>query len=250
MSSIVNRYRIWCETEQTYVYTWATETPDKCPNNHEHTIANLVVAVESRDINTVYIDQLFVGAFQATTVCIDVPEMTPGDVYIQDVSWPCDVFIWKTQFISTTENTGDDLTIVISPDTPIGVITSPTVIGNKTLNVNSTVFNEAVSNGCEVKLTSGGVTENLGRIINMNSTTSTIMVEFAPTQVFNAGSVITFGIFQVKDYHLYHPGKEITFGDKGVAKKNLPANTITRCYYKNNNGLAKKLYLEVELYYA
>jgi len=32
-------FRIWCETEQTYVYTsWTTTEPTECPNDSEHSI--------------------------------------------------------------------------------------------------------------------------------------------------------------------------------------------------------------------
>ena len=36
--SVVNKYRLWCETENAYVYDWAEEEPTTCPNNTSHTI--------------------------------------------------------------------------------------------------------------------------------------------------------------------------------------------------------------------
>ena len=40
-------FRIWCETEQAYVYTstWATEEPTECPNDAEHTINTDSIAI-------------------------------------------------------------------------------------------------------------------------------------------------------------------------------------------------------------
>jgi hypothetical protein len=32
------KYRIWCETEQAYVYEWADTVPTECPNDAGHTI--------------------------------------------------------------------------------------------------------------------------------------------------------------------------------------------------------------------
>lgn len=34
----VYNYRIWCVTEQAYVYVWSTTEPTTCPNNNGHTI--------------------------------------------------------------------------------------------------------------------------------------------------------------------------------------------------------------------
>jgi len=32
------KYRLWCETEEAYVYEWSETIPTKCPNNTAHTI--------------------------------------------------------------------------------------------------------------------------------------------------------------------------------------------------------------------
>lgn len=34
----VNKYRIFCTTENSYVYTWGTAPPTTCPNNNTHTV--------------------------------------------------------------------------------------------------------------------------------------------------------------------------------------------------------------------
>jgi hypothetical protein len=44
MSSIINKYRIYCITENTYRYTWGTTPPTTCPINVAH-------AVNSNSIN-------------------------------------------------------------------------------------------------------------------------------------------------------------------------------------------------------
>jgi hypothetical protein len=49
--SAVNRYRVFCETEQINVYTWDTLTPTVCRNNNTHTInTGSIVIVDN--INT------------------------------------------------------------------------------------------------------------------------------------------------------------------------------------------------------
>ena len=41
----VNHYRIWCNTESTWVYVWGTEAPTVCPNNNTHTIDTNSIAI-------------------------------------------------------------------------------------------------------------------------------------------------------------------------------------------------------------
>lgn len=49
--SSVHRYRVFCETEQSNVYTWDTIPPTVCPNNNTHTInVNSIVIVDN--VNT------------------------------------------------------------------------------------------------------------------------------------------------------------------------------------------------------
>ena len=43
----VNKYRLWCETEQAYVYTWGEEEPTLCPNNSAHTIDSSKTAIDA-----------------------------------------------------------------------------------------------------------------------------------------------------------------------------------------------------------
>ena len=47
---MIYKYRIYCETEQTYVYTWAETEPTTCPNNPAHTInTDTIVIVDEAD---------------------------------------------------------------------------------------------------------------------------------------------------------------------------------------------------------
>lgn len=43
--TILNNYRIYCQTEATYVYTWSLIEPIVCPNNLLHTINSLLTTI-------------------------------------------------------------------------------------------------------------------------------------------------------------------------------------------------------------
>ena len=50
------QYRIWCNTESAWVFTWSNDTPTECPNNAGHSIdtdsITIVDSVYSRYIVT------------------------------------------------------------------------------------------------------------------------------------------------------------------------------------------------------
>ena len=45
MAKKVFKYRVYCETESIYVYTWGDSTPTTCPNNNGHTITTSTVSI-------------------------------------------------------------------------------------------------------------------------------------------------------------------------------------------------------------
>ena len=50
--STVNKYRIYCQTEDDYIYSWSQVEPTKCPNDKNHTIdLNKVVKIGSKNDN-------------------------------------------------------------------------------------------------------------------------------------------------------------------------------------------------------
>lgn len=42
------KYRVWCETESTWVETWDTVEPTTCPNNVDHTITSIKTTVTQK----------------------------------------------------------------------------------------------------------------------------------------------------------------------------------------------------------
>ncbi len=57
MAKTLHRYRIWCETENAYVYEWAETQPSDCPNNNTHTItSNLTSIVDTVSDSVAYGD--------------------------------------------------------------------------------------------------------------------------------------------------------------------------------------------------
>ncbi len=48
MSTTINKYRVWCNTESTWVETWDSQEPTLCPNHNEHEInTSKTVSIDS-----------------------------------------------------------------------------------------------------------------------------------------------------------------------------------------------------------
>lgn len=55
--STVNKYRLFCETEDDHIYTWSQVKPSKCPNDKNHTInQDTVIHIASKNENGVFDD--------------------------------------------------------------------------------------------------------------------------------------------------------------------------------------------------
>ena len=50
METTEYKYRIWCKTEDKYVYVWDTETPTQCPNDSTHIIFTSTVTIVSENV--------------------------------------------------------------------------------------------------------------------------------------------------------------------------------------------------------
>lgn len=59
MTTEVNYFRYYCNTESKYVYTWDTAIPSKCPNNNSHTIdSNSLTIIDTVKTNDVSVTDI------------------------------------------------------------------------------------------------------------------------------------------------------------------------------------------------
>lgn len=102
----VNRYRLFCQTESTYVYTWATSIPSTCPNNNQHTIdSNSIVQVDSVSENLNTISNLPLTSFNELRVAERTKVVELKSIFGK--SNLRDIYI-ETGTGTITNNLGDD----------------------------------------------------------------------------------------------------------------------------------------------
>lgn len=250
--STVYHYKFFCITENTYVDTWGETAPTLCPHNTSDTIdLNSMVIVEKITTDNVIIADGTAGYYQATSMVIDVPTMTPGAIFTYDKTFPFDIYIWTNSFYSSSDMVNDSFSIVVGPDTAIGYNTVIGNIGDTTLYVSATVFSSGyLGNGVEMSIFNGVNYQKIGRISSYNATAGTITFETALTNTYNPGSGVLLNLHIVKDQVIGAANQFYIFGRKGIATRKVPKNTVIRFKYMNSSGAAKTLYFDMEYNYA
>jgi hypothetical protein len=251
-SEEVKRYRVLCIAENKMVTAYGIKPPTLCPNDHadrsiDHS-RTVLAATFKRD--QVEIFDPTTGNFQYTTLKFSVPSGSAGDVSDHDFSWPMTLDIWKTEFMAGTEHVGDSMNVMIDPDRVIGILTADANIGDTELSVSSAGFaHPALSPGLEIKLDDTSNSEDLGRITGVDSVNFKLHVENGLTQNFLAGTQVIINVCIVKDAMVSQTKKAYIMGSKGIKSKELPSDIVMRFRYKNNDGVAKDVHIEMEYNY-
>lgn len=248
----VYKYRLWCIEEATYVYTYGTQAPTLCPNNHTDRSINpaSTTAIEIISNETHAITQEIPGYYQMSTTTITVPSGATGSIYEQTFSFPMDIQLWVMEFTSTSAMVGDSFSIIAAPETIIGAVTAPVSTTDTVLNINNTFFtSELIAKGLEVMLFDGVNTDLLGLIVGHDAKNLQITVQNSPSISYAPGSYIKFNTYIVKNQHIDASNKTFVFGRKGITTKLIQANTPLKFVYTNNTGTAKNLYFNLEYNY-
>jgi len=248
--STIYLYRVYCIQENKDVFQWSEIPPTICPNDHgDRTIdSSRTVIVDSRGKEIVTVNEPTDGYYQAITDKIIVPSDTPGSTYIHNLSFPMDVIMWRSEFKPSTNMVGDELSVIAGPDTIVGTLTSSGSIGETTITVSSTVITNVVK-GIDIAIDDTVNYQDLGRVTAIDTDNSTITFENSLTNNYAIGSLIKINICMLRDYVIDDDSERLKFGDKGFKGKLIPAGTVMRLKYKNNNGQAKTWYWRLEYYY-
>lgn len=247
MATQVNKYRVWCVTENTYVYSWGTIQPTTCPNNNTHTInPSLTTIVETVSDSTITAEENSDGYFETTHIVMEIPIGSPGDVVTHDVTWPMDILLWKTLLTPTSNMIGDVISVLASPETTVGTVTAPVNVGVTTIYVNSTVISNT-QRGFLITL-DNGVNKNVcGRCTAVNATAGTISFQTPTVNSFAAGTPVKISIYVLNNIRIIDTNI-IDIGGKGFKGKSIPSGLILRVYYTNNSGTSKTLFWRSEYY--
>jgi len=180
------------------------------------------------------------GNFQAQTFTIDVASGTGW--YETDISFPIPISLLSASYVGNDEIVGDEAQFLVARNTITGVITT-TVSSGIEIDVSQTVADNAKI-GYYITIDS----EDLGRVVSIDSVNNKLTMENSITTTHTAGSYVKQTVKMAP---------RIVFGDNGVmiigeskigGSYISPGRLIT-ARYNNISGGSKKFNFTIEYLY-
>ena len=242
------KFRLYCNTTDTWEHIWSPSAPSNCPINVDHTIdPNSVSVIDTISQNKVIISDLSEntqGYFMSEGKTFEV---TQAGSNVFNIAYPYPVAIHRAFIHSTSNNIGDTCSVVLGPNTVVGVLTEAETAGATVLNVSNTVV-QNVAVGMYVNVMDGVNTDDVGRVLNVSTQSNTITVENATTHDFQSSTYVALNLYIIKDYKLVNTGvREI--GGGVVGGKPVPINTDISLIYYNASSNTKEFVCNLEFTY-
>lgn len=245
------KYRIFCQTEDQFVYMWSETEPTQCPNNSSDTInANSISIVDQMGPDTITIKDEYVPTghnFKTETRKISVaagPDVTTTEYF----SWPFNITVLNLYFVTILDHEGDILQIDVPFDRIVGAVTAPVSIGDTQIYVNQTVIDN-VYVGYTFFLDDETNLDDLGRVIAIDATNNIVTVETATTYAFSPLTPTYVKITRRSiDFEIGCP-HQYAIGMKTVTGSHLPANEQARVQYINKSSVTKDFIIIYEYLY-
>jgi len=245
----VNKYRLWCDTESTYVYQWAESEPTTCPNNTGHTIDTTKTTIdEVMEENVVEIKEENTptgGFYRSTGVAFDAPA---GEETNYDFSFPYPISLLSATFPTEDLNAGDVIDFNISPDTIVGAITSDVAVDDTVINVQSSVIaNMDVGKCCKLD---DGTNNEKYTVVSIDEDNNTLTLSQAVTNAYAAATPTYIKLSVCMVYGIeVSSASRIVLGESKIGGSYIPANTTFRWSYTNNGGSQVRVRAYLEFLY-
>ena len=113
------------------------------------------------------------------------------------------------------------------------------------------VFNTVIENlkvGYYVNVFTGVTSYDCGCCIGIDTITSTILTEITVPETISPGNYIRMSIRNIDSYILSNKLQKV-LGSGKLGSSYIPANTILRLTYINNNGESKRFWIDNEYTY-
>lgn len=249
----LNKWRIFCETENTWVYKWlepGVSTPSTCFTNDTHTVnaysMSIIYTLDSNEITIKEETTKTQGNFRSEGFDFDIPAQSE---YIGTISFSYPINLLSVWYNVNTENIGDNLTVEFEPlysGTITADISSPTssiqvdLITANILNIGYKVF---------IKRDSDNYTEHLGEVLTINKTTGIITVSNPTIDTFSIGDNVYLRVLGIKNMRLLSVGRH-SIGMSKLGSTYIMQSGVFYVYYTNNTPLnTKNFYYELEYLY-
>ncbi len=236
MSSVGN-YKIYCNDENKYVSGWSVAPPSACYNNNAHDInINSVQLIQTISTDTVKIkeDSILIPR-NVWIKHIEFTGIYPQTSQDQYFTFKIPISMYSFTFVTDNTNKGDEFTIAVNPDTPLGLITENLNAGVTTLHAPPGLLLYGW-NGFELKITDGTNTDDLGMILSIDKDTGIVEFENKTEHNFSSNnSVVKMTYYTMKNFKFGAPGVQ-RYGDDIIGGASPPIGTVVKFTYNNNSA--------------
>ena len=232
----VYRYKIYCNTEATYVQGLLETEPTVCFNNSGHSInVNSIQIIETISQNLVSVKEDKVN-IQRNTWVDDIPilDVAPGETKIVSYTFPFIVSLYSFMFVPDSTNKGDNVSIIANENTTMGLIGADITAGATTLLAPIGLLTYGMV-GLWLIITDGTNTDDLGMILAIDKVTG--IVTFQTAAVHNFSSTNTLVKMTVKVMNAIRIGGPgvYRFFDDVIGGAPIPTGTVVKFKYTNNS---------------
>ncbi len=252
MTTTIYKYRLYCETDSQFEYSWAEEEPSLCPTNSNHTIdLTSISIVDQRSGNIIKIQEERIPTgenFMCEShkiTCATGPNIVSSKSY----TWPFPISVLELQFVSNQIHQGDSVEVKVAPDTITGILTADCPTGATGITVSQTVIDNTMK-GYHLNLFDGVNTEDLGRVKEIDNTNNKINIEIPTTKSFSAATptYVRQTVYVVKNYEIGLP-QRYKIGEGKIGGSHIPENTQVVVEYTNTTSTSKDFYSQIEYLY-
>lgn len=246
MSKQVNYWRVWCSTDSKWEYVWIEDptVPTDCPVNDSHSIDTtksvIQDIVKSTDVDAVIVEETIPtgGHYRFHQEVMDVAS---------GVGWKSHDFSFRhcTGLLSgkidpVADNVGDKVEFIVGPDTVVGAITANVAVDDTVITVQQSVIDN-IAVGFLVKINDGTNTDDLGTVMEVDTSALTITVETAAANSFLAATptYVKMSVLMVSESKLVSTNI-IDFGSDKVGASHIAKDVTMRARYYNADGAAKE----------
>lgn len=247
------QYTFLCTTENTTKKVWRDDSepvPTKCPDDTTHTINIVSIRItEVVEKNRVIVQEESTptgGNFRSMCRSITI---NPNETKIENFIFKYNISALAIEYISDNENVGDQIEMIIGPNTIIGAITNIVNINDNVINVSDTVI-QYIQIGYKINLFNGINTEELGYVIEIDKDNKTITTENNSMQLFShlTPTYVRMNVYVIEDYVIGKAGRWCVGGNK-IGGSFIPKNTIIKLIYYNNSNINKNFTAQLEYLY-
>lgn len=248
MSKSVNKYRIFCNTENKYTYSWDDTLPTKCPTDGSHTIDTTTISViDTINTSTVNINQENVptgGNYRAESKKVTIAANSTQSF---DFVWPYPISVLTMTFFAGEENHNDILDTFVAPDTIIGVVVAQGNNGDTVVHVNQTVTDN-IKIGYRVNFTDGMSKTFVGECIAIDKQNGTVTLDTPLATAVMPGTYLSIAVNNVKNFIL-KSGTKYELARKTIGASYVPTNTLVRLQYQNVGEAETDFFFSFEILY-